>query len=64
MTKDKVIEILKNEANCVKAAEYCTRECNKCSLVKEAKDILTALTIAINTVEKRRISDVQKSTET
>ena len=54
MTKDKVIEILKNEVNCVKAAEYCTRECNKCSLVKDAKDILAALAIAINTVEKRR----------
>ena len=40
MTKDKVIEILKNEANCVKAAEYCTRECNKCSLVRNANDIL------------------------
>ena len=64
MTKDKVIEILKNEANCVKAAEYCTRECNKCSLVKEAKDILNALSIAIDTVEKRRISDVQESTKT
>ena len=52
MNKNKVIEILKNEINCVKAAEYCTRECNKCSLVKNANDILAALTIAIDTVEK------------
>ena len=58
MNKNEVIEILKNESNCVKAAEYCTRKCNKCSLVKDSKDILAALTIAINTVEKGRISDV------
>lgn len=58
MTKEVVIDILKNEINCVKAAEYCTRECNKCSLVKDSKDILTALTIAIDTIEKGRISDV------
>lgn len=58
MTKEIVIDILKNEINCVKAAEYCTRECNKCSLVKNSEDILTALTVAIDTVEKRGISDV------
>ena len=58
MTKEMVIDILRNEINCVKAAEYCTRECNKCSLVKDSKDIITALTIAIDTIEKGRISDV------
>lgn len=58
MTKETVIDILRNEINCVKAAEYCTRECNKCSLVRDSEDILTALTIAIDTIEKGRISDV------
>jgi len=58
MDKNQVIEILNNEANCVKAAEYCTRECNKCSLVKESKDILAALSIAINTLEKEGRIDV------
>ena len=53
MTRETVIDILKNEINCVKAAEYCTRECNKCSLVRDSEDILTALTIAINTIRKK-----------
>lgn len=57
MTKEIAIDILKNEINCVKAAEYCTRECNKCSLVRNSNDILAALAIAIDIVEKRRISD-------
>lgn len=48
MNKDTIIEILENEINCVKAAEYCTRECNKCSLVKKSGDIINALTITIN----------------
>ena len=57
MTKEIVIDILKNEINCVKAAEYCTRECDRCSLVRDSNDILAALAIAINTIEKERIGD-------
>jgi len=52
MNKETIIEILENEINCVKAAEYCTRECNKCFLVKKPEDIINALTVAIKTLEK------------
>lgn len=50
MKLNNIIEILENEINCIKAAEYCTRECNKCCLVKDSKDILTALNITIQLI--------------
>ena len=54
MNKEMIIEILENEINCVIAAEYCTRECNKCSLVKKSEDIVYALTVAINTLKNKK----------
>ena len=54
MNKKEIIEILENEINCVTAAEYCTRECNKCSLVKKPEDIICALTVAINTLKNEK----------
>lgn len=52
MTLKTVIELLRNEAECVKSADACDRDCGKCSLVKPTKDILEMYETAINMLEK------------
>ena len=52
MTLKTVIELLRNEAECVKSAGSCDRDCGKCSLVKPTKDILEMYEAVINVLEK------------
>ena len=47
MDNETAIKILENEKLCVMAAEFCSRQCSQCCLIKDAKDILTALDMAI-----------------
>lgn len=50
MTPKKAIEILENERECV--ATNCDRDCGKCPLVKEEKDILDAFDLAIKSLKR------------
>ena len=49
MDIQKTIEIMQNEAECVKRndGKNCDRDCGKCDLLKDAKEILEAYQIAI-----------------
>lgn len=51
MEKAEVINILRNEQTCVKAAGTCDRDCGSCPLVKPTEDILEAYETAIRMLE-------------
>lgn len=46
-----MINILRNEQTCVKAADACDRDCGSCPLVKPTEDILEAYETAIRMLE-------------
>ena len=52
MTFDEAIAIIQNEINCVERASApigaCDRRCDKCDLVKEDTEIITAMLMAIS----------------
>ena len=47
MDKSEIIKILRNEKLCVKTAEVCDRECEKCPLVMDSGKIIEAYDLAI-----------------
>lgn len=50
MTPKEAIEIIENERKCV--ATNCDRDCGKCPLVREEKDILNAFDMAIEALKR------------
>jgi len=55
MTREEAIAIIENEMKCVNRAnknDYCNRDCYNCELVKTDTEILTALDMAIQALEK------------
>lgn len=50
MDKGKIIAILENEIACVKAGATCDRQCEKCQLVRDEADIISALRYAIASI--------------
>ena len=55
MTREEAIAIIENEKECVNRAnknDYCNRDCYNCELVKTDTEILTALDMAIKTLER------------
>ena len=50
MDKSEIIEILENEIACVKAGATCDRQCEKCPLVRDEADIISALRYAIASI--------------
>jgi hypothetical protein len=55
MKIEEVISILENEKKCVEIAESgkCDRNCAKCEIVMDSKQILNAYEIAIKELEKQ-----------
>ena len=57
MTREEAIAIIENEKKCVNRANknsYCNRDCYNCELVKTDIEILTALDMAINALEREQ----------
>ena len=52
MTIAEAIEVLQNERNCVRRS--CDRKCEKCDLVREEDEIVSAFDIAIKVLYKQR----------
>lgn len=50
MDKSEIIAILENEIACVKAGATCDRQCEKCPLVRDEGDIISALRYAIASI--------------
>jgi len=57
MTIDEAIAIIENEKKCVNRAnknDYCNRDSYNCELIKTDIEILTALDMAINALEREQ----------
>lgn len=52
MTIDKAVDLLKVEREC--ASRSCDRQCAKCDLVQEQKDVLDAYSTAIDFIERNK----------
>lgn len=42
MMIDEAIELMKNKKACIMKADTCDRNCTKCELLRETKDLLSA----------------------
>ena len=51
MKRSKTVEILQDEISCVKRACDCNRDCSKCDLVKDDKEIVDAFQTAIRSMK-------------
>ena len=51
MTENRAIELLRIEKTCILRAKTCDRDCGKCDLVQEDKDLLAAYDAAIEALE-------------
>lgn len=60
MTIERAVDILKNEAECVRrnGVPGCDRKCEKCDLVLEDKDVLTAYIMSINALQRVDRKDI------
>ena len=64
MTREEAIAIIENEKKCVNRAnknDHCNRDCYNCELVKTDTEILTALDMAIKSLEHEDILDKIKA---
>lgn len=59
MTKEKIIEIIKNELECVRTASdnKCNRDCENCKLVRDSDDIIKAYDFVIEMLEQESVLD-------
>lgn len=76
MQIDKILQVMQNEKECVirNSKQQCNRECNKCDLVLEDKEIIEAYTYAIHIIEsieklrkhlrksKKKLEDIKENT--
>ena len=57
MNKDKVdkaIELMKNEKTCIIKADTCDRNCTKCELLRDTKDLLSTYDMAIQALKQTK----------
>ena len=57
MNKDKVdkaIELMENEKTCIIKADTCDRNCAKCELLRDTKDLLSAYDMAIQALKQTK----------
>lgn len=52
MTREEVHDLMENELRCVQRGKYCDRDCAKCPLVKEDKELIEAYGYVIKALEQ------------
>ena len=52
MTREEVHDLMENELRCVQRGNYCDRDCAKCPLVKEDKELIEAYGYVIKALEQ------------
>lgn len=57
MTREKVHDLMEDELRCVQRGNYCDRDCAKCPLVKEDKELIEAYGYVIKALEQEPILD-------
>lgn len=54
MTVEKAIELMENEKECVIKADTCDKDCTKCELLRNTKDLLSTYDMAIHALEMQK----------
>ena len=54
MTVEKAIELMENEKACIIKADTCDKNCAKCELLGDTKDLLSAHDMAIQTLKQTK----------
>ena len=57
MTREQVHDLMENELRCVQRGNYCDRDCAKCPLVKDDKELIEAYGYVIKALEQEPILD-------
>ena len=57
MTREQVHDLMENELRCVQRGNYCDRDCAKCPLVKDDKELIEAYGYVIKALEQQPILD-------
>ena len=57
MTREQVHDLMENELRCVQRGNYCDRDCAKCPLVKDDKELIEAYGYVIKALEQESILD-------
>ena len=55
MTREQVHDLMENELRCVQRGNYCDRDCAKCPLVKDDKELIEAYGYVIKELEQEPI---------
>ena len=58
MTREEVYDLMENELRCVQRGNYCDRDCAKCPLVKDDKELIEAYGYVIKALEQEPCEDV------
>ena len=56
MTRKQVHDLMENELRCVQRGNYCDRDCAKCPLVKDDKELIEAYGYVIKALEQETVS--------
>ena len=57
MTREQVHDLIENELRCVQRGNYCDRDCAKCPLVKDDKELIEAYGYVIKALEQEPCED-------
>ena len=57
MTREEVHDLMENELRCVQRGNYCDRDCAKCPLVKDDKELIEAYGYVIKALEQEPVLD-------
>ena len=57
MTRKQVHDLMENELRCVQRGNYCDRDCAKCPLVKDDKELIEAYSYVIKALEQEPVLD-------
>ena len=57
MTREQVHDLMENELRCVQRGNYCDRDCAKCPLVKDDKELIEAYGYVIKALAQEPILD-------
>jgi aerobic-type carbon monoxide dehydrogenase small subunit (CoxS/CutS family) len=57
MTREEAHDLMENELRCIQRSNYCDRDCAKCPLVKDDKELIEAYGYVIKMLEQQPCDD-------
>ena len=63
MTREQAHDLMENELRCVQRGNYCDRDCAKCPLVKDDKELIEAYGYVIKALEQQSCEKCEQPDE-